>query len=237
MTHKKIHNPDRPEFWTSTIVVVETNMIQGGMFTTDNINRTVSTLHVSKTRKPRMMNMTSNAFVFNRIPHPIDNYFEGKKFAKAQECPMTAFLPTKEEVSMIERDHKLLIRRIIVNNMERFKKLSNHSSVTWVTPHIYSEESSKKSEIVSLGILDINQSTTHGTKEVLKFLTKYFPKIGNRKLQMVVGGDALSVKMMVNAKYHLTNSGPADEKLDGVAPGIGQFHLRVIYCYIITVLY
>jgi len=208
-------------------VVVEKNMIQGGMFTTDNINRTVSTLHVSKTRRPKMMNMTSNAFVFNRIPQPVDNYFKGKQFAKAQDCPMTAFLPTQDEIKLIERDHKTLIRRVLVKYMNRFKRLSNHPSVIWYIPHKFSEESSKRSEIVSLGIVDVNQSTTHGTKEVLKFLTKYFPTVGNRKLQMVVGGDALSVKMMVNAKYHLTNSGMNDEKLDGVAPGIGQFHLRV----------
>jgi len=197
------------------------------MFTTDNINHTIFTLHATRAKGPKILNMTSNAFVFNRIGMKKEQFLGQRKFQKSSQCPLEAFLPTANDDEMIRNDHKILIKRTLVKYVQRYKSIQNHESVNWYIRHNYSGESSKKSEIVPLGILDLNQATTNGTKEVLKFLGKYIPNCGNRKLPMLVGGDALSVKMIVNSKYHLSNSGPNDEKLDGICPALGQFHLRV----------
>jgi hypothetical protein len=171
--------------------------------------------------------MTSNAFVYNRVPQPVDDLLKQPEYKEATDVPMSAFLPTEADVGSVKRDHLVLIKRFLVKHMKYFYSIRNHQSVEWYIPHKYSDESGKKSEILSLGILDINQATTEGTKAIMKYLTKYIPDNGDRKLQTLVGGDALSIRNMTSTLYHMCNSGPKDEKLDGICPAVGQFHSRV----------
>jgi hypothetical protein len=205
----------------------ELGLFTGGIFTTDNINHVFQTEHASSKSQPKVYNMTSNAFIHNRISQPMQDVLSPPKYATASEVPMTAYLPTELDMDLIKRDHLHLIRRMLVKHMMYFKPLQNDTSIQWYIQHPYSEQSTQKSKILSLGILDINQSTTNGTKEILNYINKYFPQRGQRKLPMVVEGDALTVKMITTTMNHLCNSDPKDDKLDGPCPGLGQFHLRV----------
>jgi hypothetical protein len=197
------------------------------MFTTDNINHVTSPMHASSKIKARALNMTSNAFVHNRIPQPTEDLKKTPNYEKATEVPDSSFLPTEEDIRSIQRDHLVIIKRTLVKYMKYFQSIRRKGFVEWYIPHKYSEESAKKSEVLPMGILDINQATIDGTKTILKYISNYIPNNGDRKLPMLVGGDALSIRNMTNTIYHLCNSGPEDEKLEGICPAVGQFHTRV----------
>jgi hypothetical protein len=204
------------------------DLIYGGMFTTDNINHVAQPLNVNSKIGPKLLNMTSNAFVRNRIPQK-PSEFEGKrKYEQATDVPMTAFFPTQEDTELIKADQLILIRRILVKHLTIFHSVANHPCVNWYIQHQFSKESAKQSNFQSMGILDINQTTTDGTKKILSYLLKYFPKKPDGSpLNLVVGGDVLSVKMMSCTRNHLCNAEKEDENLEGPVPSVGQFHLRV----------
>jgi len=160
--------------------VIDKHKLYLGMFTTDNINHTVFTLHATRSKGPRTLNMTSNAFVFNRIGMKKDEFLGPRKHLKSSDCPLESFLPTHCNNELIKRDHKIMIKRILVKYVRRYKSVENDASINWYISHQFSTKSSQRSEVVPLGILDLNQATTNGTKEVLKFLGKYIPQYGER---------------------------------------------------------
>lgn len=160
------------------------------MFSVDNINHCVKPNIFNSTTKPKVMNMTSAAFIPNRIPQPIDQALKEPRFKKAQDIPESAFIPSESDVNIFRRDHKVLVKRILVKNMHLFKRIQNHESIEWNIPHKYSQYSSEKSEVVCLGIMDIDEGnellftyivvllklfttcigTTEGTKKIMKYI-------------------------------------------------------------------
>jgi hypothetical protein len=90
-------------------------LIYGGMLTTDQINYVAQALNVKNVNSkigPKLLNMTSNAFVSNHIPQKLLE-FEGKrKYDQATDVPMTAFFLTQEDTELIKADQIILIRRI-----------------------------------------------------------------------------------------------------------------------------
>jgi hypothetical protein len=115
-----------------------------------------------------------------------------------------------------------------VKHLSIFHSVANHLCLNWYVQHQFSKESAKKIQLSSTGILDINQTTTDGTKKILSHLLRYFPnKPDGSPLNLGVGGDVLSVKMMSCPRNHLCNAEKEDEHLEGPVPSVGQFHLRV----------
>jgi hypothetical protein len=199
----------------------------GGFFITDNINHVPQTLHANSRGQPGAINMTSAAFVHNRIPMRMEDVFKPQKYEKASDVPSYEFLPNQQDMIMIKKDHRIRIKRYLVKNLEIFKKIQNNFCVDWSIKHQYSELSKNKSKLHSLGILNFQQNTTEGTKLILQHLKSYVPEVAGKYYSTVAAGDCLTVKMIDNTIDHLFNSIGEDDNLEGITPALGPFHLRV----------
>lgn len=201
------------------------SLYYGAVMSVDNINYIQKTETYSSVDQHKIMNMTSTAFVFNRIPQPISEALSNPKFEKAVDVPSSAVLPTSEDLEIMKEDHKRIVRRILVQNVEEFGDLKN--LVQWSTPHKFSQLSKQKSEFISLGVQDIDESTTSGTVKILENMIPYLPRDGENVLGVAVGADTLTADLIRSVQDHRCNSTTPEELLDHATPLVGAFHLRM----------
>jgi hypothetical protein len=94
----------------------------------------------------RMLNVVSAAAVFNRVPTSASNLKVTFPKFRAKDLPITAFLPSSDDIQIIKKDHMVLIKRILVKSLPCFARLESRQ--VWNIPHEYSEHAKKKSETV-----------------------------------------------------------------------------------------
>jgi len=203
----------------------------GGTFISDNINHVEQTYHHNSKSTASVFNMTSVAFIPNRISMPMAEFMRPPMYNNAREVPESAFLPTEFDDQLVKQDHKTVVKQILCKNLKIFSCLQNTPAVEFPIKHEYSEASKQSSKLISLGIIDENQATHRGTRNVIHFMEKYLPTRDGKMVPAVAHGDCLTFKMMNSASVNSFNSIDPDEMFNSIYPGLGQFHLRVISCH------
>ncbi|CAC5414325.1 unnamed protein product [Mytilus coruscus] len=120
---------------------------------------------------------------------------------------------------------EILTQRILKKHCAAFEG----ADVCMHIPHRYSKESSKKSEIVNLGVLKENPASCRGVIEIMKFLKQYVPLDRNATpVPVVCNGDQLCVERMVTGRLAMAVSEEAEDQLVGLVPRPQGFHKRSV---------
>ncbi|XP_056021859.1 uncharacterized protein LOC130054866 [Ostrea edulis] len=134
------------------------------------------------------------------------------------------YLPSDTDWRILRSRMEHLVQKIVQVYFPQFSEMDVKD-----TPHQYTQQSKKKSEIVNLGVLQENPSTAHGVLEILKYLHKYVPIGQDRNpYQILCHGDQLNVERMVEAKVSMAFSEDAEDQLTGLVPRPQGFHKRCI---------
>lgn len=112
----------------------------------------------------------------------------------------------------------------------------------WHIQHKYSEEMSKESTIIPLGVIDKNETYTKEMIEILKELHKYVPTIteevevelGSEHMMVkevnvhpiLFGGDQLTTARARAAQLSMAGEKTAADRLEGLVPVIEDWHTK-----------
>lgn len=98
-----------------------------------------------------MMLLWANAYAAqNRVESSASGLDEGVHCLQAKDIPISAFLPSQGDGTVLRERMEVLVSRILVDNIPHFQEFYR-DVVTWQIPHPYSQEASTRSNLVRLG--------------------------------------------------------------------------------------
>ncbi|KAJ8311298.1 hypothetical protein KUTeg_011150, partial [Tegillarca granosa] len=194
----------------------------GYCFVWDNV-QVLSHVRHQTSEKQNKLHLWALAFACrNRIGF---RHLSEQDTRQATTMSLHLFLPEQD-------DYEKLRARMIVIDMRILKKylqIFADCEVNQHIPHDYSEESSKRSRIINLGIFDHNPSTTACVISIMNRLHMYIPRLGeNHFFPVLCHGDGLSVERMRDAKAARAASATKERRLESLEPVPQEFHKRCI---------
>nr|XP_022336247.1 uncharacterized protein LOC111132716 [Crassostrea virginica] len=134
------------------------------------------------------------------------------------------YLPSVRDWQELKQRMEHVVQIIVKRHFSQFNEVDIPSCL-----HEYSDISSKKSDIVNLGVIQENPSSAKGTLEIMKYLDKYVPvSQEGRPYPILCHGDQLSVERMIDAKLSMAFSEDEVDQLRGLIPRPQGFHKRCI---------
>ncbi|XP_038046081.1 uncharacterized protein LOC119720480 [Patiria miniata] len=140
----------------------------------------------------------------------------------AEDIPLSCFLPTFSDWRNLKQRMCQILQHILKDHLPFLK------GVTCSAPkrHLHSDALSKKSEIVSLGVIDENPFSTQGSVCMLESLHRFVPSYGEDLYPTACFGDGLSVAQMTDAKQTRVSGASAADRLEGLVQCPQDFHRR-----------
>ena len=90
------------------------------------------------------------------------------------------------------------VMKILVNNVPLFQELKDRVPAGVI--HEHTNDLRVRSDIVNLGVIDVNPSNTGGAIDVLDHLKQYVPKVNDIPINTPCHGDGLSIECIGKAK-------------------------------------
>ncbi|XP_038062978.1 uncharacterized protein LOC119733651 [Patiria miniata] len=208
---------DRGEFWTEKEPL-------GYSLCFDNVNHFITARHQSKQRQNRQLNLTQMYASRDRIP-TTDLSNDKPDSDTIRGIPVSHLLPSSQEECMLRDEMVIITSRILCQEITPLRHLKNE----WDIVHQYSEESSKQSDMVPLGVIEKDESKTDEMIEILDTLHKYVPR--NERDgpgTLILHGDGLSCERVKDAQNARINGATQWAQLTGLQPCVQEWHKQVI---------
>ena len=145
--------------------------------------------------------------------------------SKLVETPNAFFLPNRADVLAAKENLVILVARIITNY---FAALTPFSKL--VPKHIlhrYSNEMSKKSEVVVLDVLMKNEAKNRDMLDIMNTLQGYLGEKYPEDRPVLCGGDHMTVEREVGAQRHMMCGNTRRERLELLEPVVEDWHCLV----------
>ena len=183
------------------------------------------------------MHLWANAYAAqNRVDR--SDLEELELVLQAKDIPLASYLPSNDDSHMLRQRMIHIASRILVKHIPHFQQFYA-DAVMWHIPHQYSAESSQRSNIINIGIIDENPSTREGTIAIMSNLQRYVPRRPDGTFRVIPAhGDGLSVERMTDSKRARAADLTDVNRLEGLEQTAQEFHHRgVILQQMINFLY
>ena len=193
----------------------------------DNVGKKVMTRHPTPTTSNTYMNMALGYMAVNRVSSADRVWDTTDELIKANDIPVDSFVPNDIDFGRLRDRMEVVVGRIIVRHLSWFKVNFEAFSVPHIL-HQHSNEASKRSIIINLGVFDENPSSTAGAIGIYEKLQKYIPSIQDKPYTSIVYGDGLSCERGNDAHRARSNGLNPWERLEGLEPSPQEFHKEMI---------
>nr|XP_022309155.1 uncharacterized protein LOC111114903 [Crassostrea virginica] len=204
-----------------SIQTEEDHSSPGYTLTWDNVGKMTKACHQNTQRQNKMMLWALSFCAENRI---YTTGFTSEEVVKAVDIPIEKFLPMKDDLQEVRNRMEIIVMHIIQQNVPFFAS----SKVVTHIRHKYWRESSKKSNVINLGVCQENPSTAAGTIQILENLHQYVPTHEDRVHQILCFGDGLSCERHNDAHMSRSNGETMIDRLQGLQPQVQEFHKRML---------
>ncbi|KAK3102183.1 hypothetical protein FSP39_009426, partial [Pinctada imbricata] len=143
-----------------------------------------------------------------------------------KQIPIENYLPDKGDIEILKSEYLIIIQRIVCKNVAVFKEMD--SIVCWHIPHDYEQQSKKRSDIVTLGVLDKNESKITDMVDILGHYHQYVPTKDGIPVKTILYGDGLSCERVNDAQNARINAADVWDRLEGIEPAAQEWHKRAI---------
>lgn len=146
-----------------------------------------------------------------------------RSICNLKELPLSEFLLNQEECHQLTSDFSILLLRVVCKHMPFF-----HPYIKYVPKHIlheYTNEMSKKSEAVNLGLVFEDENTSEGMIKILEYLHKYV-RLDDAE-QTVFGGDLLTCERAFNVQRLRRTASTPLLRLDKILPTAESWHTKM----------
>lgn len=184
-------------------------------FVGDNVDRYLGVRDLRSDNHGEMKHMFSLLAIKSRVTPP----------ATVPHCiglrvDVTQFLPTAADIIEIKRNLHTLVSRIAchyVKGLQKLKKL-----VPAHITHAYSEEMTKKSEVIVLDVLHKNENKSSDMVAIMREMASYLGESYERTA--LSGGDHLTCEREQSARRHVVCSNTRAGRLEQLEPCIEDWH-------------
>ena len=154
--------------------------------------------HKKHTSKQQAGQFTLRALCFGVLHRTPSLHLRDGTTSLAVDLAPHVFLPQYSEWCELKKRMTVIVRRILVRHIPAFAEMKVNANAR--IPHVLSHVMDMKSEVVNLGLLDADPSSTAGTVQIMTQLSKYVPEVNGELLHIPCNGDGLSVERMTHAK-------------------------------------
>ncbi|XP_014678940.1 PREDICTED: uncharacterized protein LOC106818780 [Priapulus caudatus] len=192
----------------------------------DNVNQRVSVRHQTRDKTNKQFNMVQAYAAIDRIPslHLSD---EQPSPADISLIPLEQYLPSTTDEAALQQEMSQLIERVLCTNMPFLHDLQ--SEVAGHIQHEFQQESSAKSQILPLGVLDKDESKVAEMVEIMAEYHRYVPlKPNGDPFTLPLYADGLSCERGNDAQNARVNGNSPWEQLQGLTMGIQEWHKRCL---------
>ncbi|XP_035687479.1 uncharacterized protein LOC118423433 [Branchiostoma floridae] len=159
----------------------------------------------------------------NKVPFPLA---DTPGTLRAVEVDPHSILPAPEVFTSVRSRMVTVVSRILVDNIPPFECLKG--KVNRHIPHQHSREMKEKSNVVNLGVVEANPSSTEGVIQVMETLHNHVPAPQGKLLPILCCGDGLSIERMVHSKRARSNGETPRTRLEGLVEGPQEFHREIL---------
>ncbi|KAK3611122.1 hypothetical protein CHS0354_007381 [Potamilus streckersoni] len=139
--------------------------------TFDKINQKIGVRHHVRGKRNAMLNMVQGFATLERIgSYGMSNVFPSPEAIR--NLKISDILPSSKDEMALKFELAVIVSRILTTYVPAYDGLDT----VWSIPHQYSTQSAFRSEIVPLGILNKDESTTAGMIEILESYKEYVPE-------------------------------------------------------------
>ncbi|XP_069129356.1 uncharacterized protein [Argopecten irradians] len=142
-----------------------------------------------------------------------------------QNIPLEKFLPTDMDHVDLRSEMTTIVMRILHDHMAMFENLPVNQHIE----HPYYLESTKKTRIIPLGVLDKDESKVGDTIDIMDTYQQYVPlKPNGNPMKTILHADGLSCERGNDAQNARINGATAWQQLQGLHMNIQEWHKRCI---------
>ena len=192
-------------------------------FIGDNVDKKMGVRDVRIDNQGDMLHMYSLLAARSRLPL-LDLPRTGQ-VEDVASLPWESFLPTQEDIDGINSNLVVLVSRLITQYFSDLSVLSK--SVPSHIKHKYSQEMSKKSEVVVLDVFMKNEATSTGMLDIMKSIQDYLGENYPSKNKVASGGDQLTCERQAAAMRHMMDGDTAKDRLQLLEPQSEDWHCMV----------
>ena len=200
-------------------------------FIGDNVDKQINVRDIRSDHQGKLVHMFSLMAVKDRVPPPDPL----TAFVTPTVCTNTVdrYLPTKEEITIVQDDLEVLISRILCKYITGFHKLKQF--VSDHIPHTYSSQMATKSEIAVLDVLHNNEIEDKEMIEIMRVMVSYLRTV--YKHRALSGGDHVTCEREQGAKRHVQCSNSSTGRLDQLEPVVEDWHCVMNFMIVSTTTY
>ncbi|XP_071500137.1 uncharacterized protein [Diadema antillarum] len=188
----------------------------------DNVQKGTESKHQGLTRGNKFFLQTMCYAAKDRVPPPMSS----STVLDAETLDPFVFLPSPDVMARHRMRLVDVVASIMGKHMTYLEDLSRHLPIT--QEHEESAAMSKKSEMVTLGVVNANPSTTQGMVTVLQHLQQYVPEKRGSPIQTLVSGDGLTIERILHAQRARSNGENWKARLDAFTPAPQEFHKEIL---------
>ena len=179
-------------------------------FVGDNVDKKKGVRDIRANHQSELQHMYSVLVVRTRVlSPPLDASSSVGGFGSLRP---SAFLPTAQDMKAIHNNLVVLVSRILCQNMKHFSFLSK--VVPAHTPHRYSEEMAKKSEVSVFDVLMKNETKNADMLDIMQAMQGYLGENFPPDQRILSGGDKLTCERQVGSKRHMMDGDTPRDRLD-----------------------
>ncbi len=147
------------------------------------------------------------------------------KVASLTSLSVDSFLPTLDDVQCIKSNLIVIVSRILTRYIHGLSPLSK--SIPKHILHKYSNEMSRKSDVVVLDVLMKNEAKHSDMLDIMLELQKYLGKDYPSERRVPSGGDQLTCERQTGAQRHMMDGDTPEERLQLLQPTTEDWHCLV----------
>eukprot|EP00112_Aurelia_sp_Birch-Aquarium-sp1_P016473 Seg3738.2 transcript_id=Seg3738.2/GoldUCD/mRNA.D3Y31 product="hypothetical protein" protein_id=Seg3738.2/GoldUCD/D3Y31 len=185
----------------------------------DNCDIRVKTRTSSMIHGNKDLHLFIQLAILNRVPGKADSEFGYHPDSKA--CP-AKFLPSLQDNQLLQREFKNIVGNVLIKYVEDLSWMRKY--IPENIAHDYTSFTRKKSEVVSLGVLEKNENDSQEIVDIMEYAHTFVPCAESEPLPTLIGGDLLTVERQLNGIEDRSNSTTSKTQLAGLIPCLEDFH-------------
>lgn len=135
------------------------------------------------------------------------------------------FLPSKDDIRCVKSNLIVIVSCILTRYIHTLSPLSK--SVQKHILHKYSNQISRKSEVVVLNVLMKNETKHSDMIDIMSTMQGYLGKEYPHECRVASGGDQLTYERQIGAQWHVVDGNTPEEQLRLLQPQSEDWHCLV----------
>ncbi len=187
-------------------------------FVGDNVDKQCNVRDSRSDHHGELKHMFSLLAIKARIspPAPLPEFSPPALISNSVDC----FLPSQQDLKIVESDLQVLVGRILCNHMKSFYPFKR--SVVTHIQHPYSNQMAEKSEVIVLDVLHKNETKSSDMVCIMRDMASYLGV--SYKHTALAGGDHVTCERGQGAKRHVMCSNTREGRLEQLEPCVEDWH-------------